>query len=148
MTPVPSTLRLGWVPDLNARPLVDGLDQDGRLELVAGTPAELAQHLEEGTLDLALAPAVILGDHPSWVGLSDAGVAARGPGAVAGSPVAWERGASSREPSATSEEWRARGSEVAWPMPRLAPVTRATLTVKSIIADLVSPLIPPISART
>jgi chorismate dehydratase len=53
-------LRLGTVPYLNARPLVDGLQRDARVSLAQAVPSALAEQLRAGALDAALVSAVEL----------------------------------------------------------------------------------------
>lgn len=58
---MPAPLRIGVVPYLNARPLVDGLDRHADLRLDRRAPARLAEALWKGDLDAALIPAFALG---------------------------------------------------------------------------------------
>lgn len=67
-------LRLGAVPYLNARPLVDGLKN-----VVFATPSELARSMEAGILDLATMPVGALLAHEHWVALRSLGIASDGP---------------------------------------------------------------------
>ena len=73
-----STLRIGAVPYLNARPLVDGLAEDPRVEYSEDHPSRLAARLHEGMLDVALASSVeTLRDDVRFV--PHLGIASRGP---------------------------------------------------------------------
>jgi chorismate dehydratase len=56
-------LRLGSVPYLNARPLLEGLDEAGPVRLEV--PSRLAGLLAAGELDVALTPVVEAFDHPA-----------------------------------------------------------------------------------
>lgn len=51
-------LRLGVVSFLNSRPLIDGLEADGRVQLSFAVPAELPGRLDGGAVDVALIPTV------------------------------------------------------------------------------------------
>lgn len=53
-------IRVGVVSYLNARPLVDDLGGDERLHLVAAPPAEVADMLASGRIDMGLVPSVAL----------------------------------------------------------------------------------------
>ncbi len=63
------SLRLGTVPYLNARPLVEGLAERPGVSLVEDVPARLAGRLREGELDAALVSSVELfrGAPLGWV---------------------------------------------------------------------------------
>lgn len=65
--------RLGVVSFLNARPLIEGLEADGSVELVPNVPARLPGLLDEGLVDAALVPVIDLvrGDR-QWRIVSDA----------------------------------------------------------------------------
>src|SRR5262245_9379605 len=62
-------LRLGTVPYLNARPLVEGLPRDARVSLAQAVPSALAEQLRAGALDAALVSSVELFRAPPlrWV---------------------------------------------------------------------------------
>lgn len=66
-------MKIGAVKYLNALPLTYYLGQD----LFYGTPAQLAEGLLRGELDLALAPVVALFDNPEWHRVGDYGIATR-----------------------------------------------------------------------
>lgn len=51
-------VRIGYVKYLNTLPLVEGLEKNGELDLVAAVPAKLGAMLSGGDLDLALASVV------------------------------------------------------------------------------------------
>jgi chorismate dehydratase len=51
-------LRFGVVSFLNARPLIDGLEQRGDVQCVFDVPAALGARLEAGAVDVALLPVV------------------------------------------------------------------------------------------
>lgn len=72
-------MRLGTVPYLNARPLVEGLDRRTGVTLETDVPTRLAARLRAGEFDAALVSAVELFRDPplSWV--PGIGVASRGP---------------------------------------------------------------------
>ena len=64
---MPGPTRIGAVGYLNTRPLVHGLSEDadaGRIELIYGSPADLADRLAGGKLDLALLPCIELARIP------------------------------------------------------------------------------------
>lgn len=52
------TLRLGVVPYLNVAPIIHGLRDDPRFELVAEVPSRLAERLHAGEIDLGMIPSV------------------------------------------------------------------------------------------
>src|SRR3990170_2355620 len=67
------TWRLGVVSFLNAKPLIEGLDADGTVELVHDVPSRLAELLDAGTVDAALVPVIDLAQpHRDWQIVSDA----------------------------------------------------------------------------
>lgn len=71
--------RLGVVSFLNARPLIAGLDTDGRVELLYDVPARLPQWLDDGKVDAALVPMVdVLLSGGRYRVLSDACIACDG----------------------------------------------------------------------
>jgi len=51
-------LRIGCVSYLNARPLIDGLDDEQGLEVRTDVPARLLSDLESGDVDIALCPVI------------------------------------------------------------------------------------------
>lgn len=51
-------LRIGCVSYLNARPLIDGLDDEHGLEVRTDVPARLLADLESGDVDVALCPVI------------------------------------------------------------------------------------------
>jgi len=50
--------RLATASYLNARPLVEGLEQDCEIELIRRVPSRLLESLESGEADLALCPVI------------------------------------------------------------------------------------------
>ncbi|MBL8615062.1 MAG: aminofutalosine synthase MqnE [Deltaproteobacteria bacterium] len=73
LAPCPVPARLGWVGYTNALPLIQHLDRD-QLSLRAGHPAEVAQWLRDGEIDLALLPVgALLSDSPARHGRDRAG---------------------------------------------------------------------------
>jgi chorismate dehydratase len=54
------TLRVGAVPYLVARPLLEGLEEEPQVELVLDAPANLVERLRDGSLEVALASSVEL----------------------------------------------------------------------------------------
>ena len=66
--------RLGVVSFLNAKPLIAGLGEDERIELIYEVPARLSALLDHGAVDAALVPVVdlLLGEGRTWQVLSDA----------------------------------------------------------------------------
>jgi len=65
--------RLGVVSYLNAKPLIEGLETDGRFELILDVPSRLATLLDEGSVDAALVPVIdLLCDGRRWRIISDA----------------------------------------------------------------------------
>ena len=72
-------VRVGAVSFLNTRPLIEGLADDARIELVYGVPARLAEQLASRQLDVALIPVVDYACSPEPLAiLSDACIAADG----------------------------------------------------------------------
>jgi chorismate dehydratase len=61
-------LRLGVVRYLNMLPLIYGLDRypEDELQLIEGTPGELADWLEQGRIDMGMVPVVSLFSNPDW----------------------------------------------------------------------------------
>ncbi len=57
-TPAEARLRVGSVSFLNARPLVDGLDDDSRIDLREAVPSRLLDALVADEVDLALCPTI------------------------------------------------------------------------------------------
>jgi chorismate dehydratase len=72
-------LRLGAVPYLNARPLVEGLAAAPGVQLLRAVPSELIARLRAGTLDAALASAVELFRDPPLGWLPGPAVTSAGP---------------------------------------------------------------------
>ena len=71
--PCPVPARLGWVEYTNALPLVRHLDR-AQLSLRGGHPAEVAQWLRDGEIDLALLPVgALLSDSPARPGAERSG---------------------------------------------------------------------------
>ena len=69
----PQPWRLGVVSFLNAKPLIEGLDSDSRIELVSEVPSRLPALLDERSVDVALVPVIDLADPGrSWRIVSDA----------------------------------------------------------------------------
>ncbi len=65
--------RLGVVSYLNARPLIEGLEVDSRVELLFDVPARLPSLLDAGVVDAALVPVVdLLQPGRTWQIVSDA----------------------------------------------------------------------------
>ncbi|HID21793.1 MAG TPA: hypothetical protein EYP14_05260, partial [Planctomycetaceae bacterium] len=75
-----SKLRIGAVTYLNAKPLIEGLDEtDARYQLVLDYPSRLAESLADGRLDVGLVPSVECFRNPDCRIVSDACVACFGP---------------------------------------------------------------------
>jgi chorismate dehydratase len=72
-------LRLGTVPYLNARPLVEGLAEQPGVELVADVPSALLARLRAGELDAALVSAVELFRHPTLAWVAGPAITSDGP---------------------------------------------------------------------
>ena len=70
-------LRIGSVPYLNARPLLEGLDAVAPVR--REVPSRLAGLLAAGALDVALTPVVEAFDHPEMSVVPGAAVTAHGP---------------------------------------------------------------------
>ncbi len=65
--------RLGAVSYLNARPLIEGLGADERIELVYDVPSRLPRLLDEGLVDAALVPVIdLVREDRTWRVISDA----------------------------------------------------------------------------
>jgi chorismate dehydratase len=72
--------RLGVVSFLNSRPLIEGLETRGDVELTFDVPAALPERLERGELDAALIPTVdLLRSHGRFQLVSDACIGCDGP---------------------------------------------------------------------
>jgi len=56
--PTPTTYRIGCVSYLNAKPLIDGLDDEPGLTVRSDVPARLLADLESGEVDIALCPVI------------------------------------------------------------------------------------------
>lgn len=67
--------RIGCVPYLNAKPLIEGMDQ----ELFFAPPSELALKLREGELDCALIPVAEILDHPGYSVVEGPMIGCQGP---------------------------------------------------------------------
>jgi chorismate dehydratase len=78
-----STVRLGAVGYLNARPCVVGLDRDPRFELRFDLPSRCAALLHEGSIDVGLVPSIEYLRHPEGAGVycivPDVAIASDGP---------------------------------------------------------------------
>ncbi len=59
-------LRIGTVPYLVARPLVEGLAEEPGVRLTSATPEALARGLAQGELDLALASSILALERPDF----------------------------------------------------------------------------------
>lgn len=71
--------RLGVVSYLNARPLIQGLDADPRVELLLDVPSRLPDLLDRGVVDAALVPVIDFSvPRRSWNVISDACIASDG----------------------------------------------------------------------
>jgi chorismate dehydratase len=71
--------RLGVVSFLNARPLVEGLAEDPRVELIYDVPSALSELLETGRVDAALVPIVdVLRSEGRYQVVSDACIGSDG----------------------------------------------------------------------
>jgi chorismate dehydratase len=74
-----SVARLGAVSFLNTRPLVDGLDDDPRVELHYAVPSALPGLLAEGLVDAALIPVIDLARNADkWERVSDSCIGSDG----------------------------------------------------------------------
>jgi len=76
---MPAPLRLGSVPYLNARPLVEGLDAAPGVRFERGVPTGLIARLRDGALDAALASAVELFRDPALAWVPGPAVTSDGP---------------------------------------------------------------------
>ncbi|MBK6941258.1 MAG: menaquinone biosynthesis protein [Planctomycetes bacterium] len=72
-------LRVGSVPYLNARPLVEGLAAERVVDFREDVPSRLARELDEGRLDAALVSSVEALRHPERVIVPDLCIASLGP---------------------------------------------------------------------
>ena len=75
-------IRVGAVNYLNTKPLLYGLERAPirtQIDLQTGYPAEVAQRLLAGDLDIGLVPVAILKKMPEYHLVSDYGIAAHGP---------------------------------------------------------------------
>jgi chorismate dehydratase len=73
-------IRIGAVSYLNTKPLVFGLNRIARYaEIIYDLPSRLADRLAVGELDVALIPSIEFMQDPSYVIVSDACIACRGP---------------------------------------------------------------------
>jgi len=77
---MPSTrpLRVGAVPYLVGRPLIEGLEREPGLELSRAVPARLVEGLRAGTLDVALVSSIELFRRPGYAYLSGSAIASSG----------------------------------------------------------------------
>ncbi len=73
-----SSLRVGTVPYLVARPLDCGLESEPGIDLIRDVPATLVRSLREGALDVALVSSIELFRRPGYAYLPDLAVAANG----------------------------------------------------------------------
>jgi chorismate dehydratase len=73
-----SSLRVGTVPYLVARPLDCGLESEPGIDLIRNVPATLVRSLREGALDVALVSSIELFRRPGYAYLPDLAVAANG----------------------------------------------------------------------
>jgi chorismate dehydratase len=76
------TLRIGCVPYLNAKPVIDWFHSpscDADAEVTYAVPSELAQHLRSGSLDVALVSTVELFRSPGLRVVPDISISADGP---------------------------------------------------------------------
>ncbi len=65
--------RLGVVSYLNAKPLVEGLEGDDRIDLLFDVPARLPSLLDQGVVDVALVPVIdMVEPGRTWQFISDA----------------------------------------------------------------------------
>ena len=71
-------MRLGVVSYLNTEPLLPGLREDG-FELVRGVPSRCWEMLTAGEVDLAIAPAIGLGERPELAVVPEVAIASEGP---------------------------------------------------------------------
>lgn len=71
--------RVGSVPYLNARPLVEGLGADPSIEFIESVPSRLARGLDDGSLDVALVSSIEALRHPERVIVPDLCIASLGP---------------------------------------------------------------------
>lgn len=71
--------RIGSVPYLNARPLVEGLANDPTITYREDVPSRLARGLDDGSLDAALVSSVEALRHPERAIVPDLCIASRGP---------------------------------------------------------------------
>jgi chorismate dehydratase len=76
----PSSVRIGAVTYLNARPLIAALaETDPSLKLVIDYPSRLADALVAGKLDVAMIPSIEYARNPGFSIISDACIACDGP---------------------------------------------------------------------
>ena len=74
-------IKVGAVSYLNTKPLLYGIERSelrDRIELLLEYPARLAQHLKEGTIDMALVPVAAMKDIPGARIVGKYGIAADG----------------------------------------------------------------------
>ncbi len=75
---MPDRIRVGAVTYLNAKPLVEGLDDDPRIDLSFDLPSRLADQMERAEIDVGLIPVVEL-FRGGYAHVPDIAVASRGP---------------------------------------------------------------------
>lgn len=71
-------LRVGSVPYLVARPLIEGLERDERIELTLTVPSLLVEQLRAGEVDVALVSSIELFRRPGYSYLSGSAIAGHG----------------------------------------------------------------------
>lgn len=74
-----TTLRIGSVSFLNARPLIYGLDADEAVDLTLDVPSRLLDGLIEGRFDIALLPVIDYQRMPGLRLIGSGGIASDGP---------------------------------------------------------------------
>jgi chorismate dehydratase len=79
-SPSAGAIRLGGVTYLNARPLIDAVEElDPRVRLTLDHPSRLADGLLAGRFDAATVPSIVLARRPECAIVSDACIACHGP---------------------------------------------------------------------
>jgi len=74
-----AVMNLGVVAFLNARPLIEGLDEDSHVQLHRAVPSALSEMLESGRVQAALVPVIDLARADGvWEQISDTGIACDG----------------------------------------------------------------------
>lgn len=75
----PEGMNIGAVSFLNTRPLIEGLEDEGDVQLHLAVPSRLAGLLQQGEVDCALVPVVDFARaEPAWQIVSDACIASDG----------------------------------------------------------------------